>query len=170
MQWMFAIEIAKCIEDLRDSKKLDTLASKLRLCLMDILKGQIVKEIHLADAKLKITEGSELNGRQIAWMMRQRFQLDQNEGHFYDQRELMDLRVEGDNVPGYLVAWDNLCLEIDLGANEKEIVFSRQMENAKQLQELFKKYQIDCIRNRESTNHTKSYARELTLTWVLPYA
>ena len=86
---------------------------------MEILKGQIIKEIHLADAKLKISEGSELNGRQIAWMMRQRFQLDQDEGHFYDQRELMDLKLEGDNVPGYLVAWDNLCLEIDLGASEK---------------------------------------------------
>ena len=65
-QWMFAIERAKCIEDLRDSQKLDTLASKLRLALMEILKGQLVKEIHLADAKLKISEGSEPNGRQIA--------------------------------------------------------------------------------------------------------
>ena len=58
----------------------------------------------MADAKLKISEGSELNGRQIAWMMRHRFQLDQDEGQFYDQRELMDLQLEGDNVSGYPVA------------------------------------------------------------------
>ena len=34
---------------------------------MGFLKGQIVKEIQLADAKLKLSEGSELNGRQIEW-------------------------------------------------------------------------------------------------------
>ena len=52
---------------------------------MGVLKGQIVKEIQLADAKLKLSEGSELNGRQVAWMMRNRFKLDEEEGHFYDE-------------------------------------------------------------------------------------
>ena len=87
LQWMFEIEHAKSIHDLRNNEKLDGLSSKLRLCLMGVLKGQIVKEIQLADAKLKLSVGSELNGRQVAWMMRNRFKLDEEEGHFYDEIE-----------------------------------------------------------------------------------
>jgi len=134
LQWMFEIEHAKNIDDLRSNRKLDGLSSKLRLCLMGFLKGQIVKEIQLADAKLKLSEGSELNGRQIAWMMRNRFKLDEEEGHFYDQRELMDLQLDKDNVPAYLVAWDDLCLHIELDPKVKEIVFSRQIEKSAQLE------------------------------------
>ena len=134
LQWMFEIEHAKSIHDLRNNRKLDGLSSKLRLCLQGVLKGQIVKEIQLADAKLKPSEGRELNGRQVAWMMRNRFKLDEEEGHFYDERELMDLQLEKDNVPGYLVAWDDLSLQIELEPVVKEIVFARQTEKSVQLE------------------------------------
>ena len=90
LQWMFEIEHAKSVHELRSNRKLDGISSKVRLCLVGFLKGEIVREIQLADAKLKLSEGSELNGRQIAWMMRERFKLDEDEGQFYDQTELMD--------------------------------------------------------------------------------
>lgn len=53
LQWMFEIEHAESIQELRDNRKLDGLSSKL------------LREINLADAKLKKPEGGELNGRQI---------------------------------------------------------------------------------------------------------
>ena len=108
-----------------------------------------MKEIQLADAKLKLSEGSELNGRQVAWMMRNRFKLDEEEGHFYDERELMDLQLEKDNVPGYLVAWDDLCLQIELEPVVKEIVLARQIEESVQLEKVFRDYRIDCVKNRK---------------------
>jgi len=147
LQWMFEIEHAKSVQELRDNRKLDGLSSKLRLCLMGFLKGQIVREIQLADARLKLSEGSELNGRQIAWMMRERFRLDEDEGHFYDERELMDLQLDKDNVPAYLVAWDDLSLHIDLDPKVQEICFSRQIERSTQLEKVFREYQTDCVRN-----------------------
>ena len=116
---------------------------------MAFLKGQIVREINLADAKLKKSEGGELNGRQIAWMMRERFKLDEDEGHFYDERELMDLQLDKDNVPAYLVAWDDLSLHIDLDPKVQEICFSRQIERSTQLEKVFKDYQIDCVRKKD---------------------
>ena len=140
LQWVFEIEHAKSIDDLRNNRKLDGLSSKLRLCLMGVLKGKIFKEIQLADAKLKLSEGSELNGRQVAWMMRRRFKLDEEEGRFYYERELTDLQLEKDNVPGYLVAWDDLSLQIELKPVVKEIVFARQIEKSVQLEKIFRDY------------------------------
>ena len=37
--------------------------------------------------------------------------------------DLVDMVLEEDNVPGYLIAWDALCLNVDLPPIEKEIVF-----------------------------------------------
>ena len=156
LQWMFEIETAESIADLRNDKKLDTLSSKLRLGLMAILRGQIVNEIFHEDAKLKISCGGQLKGRQIAWMLRERFKLDAEEGMFYSSRELMDLRLEKDNVPGYLTAWGGLCLNIDLPAIEKEIVFSREIERSAQLEVVFTKYNVDCVRNRKKYKELES--------------
>ena len=162
---MFEIEHATSIDDLKSDKKLDTLTSKLRLGLMDILRGQIVKEIFHEDAKLKISCGGQLNGRQIAWMLRERFKLDAEEGMFYSSRELMDLKMEKDNVPGYLTAWDGLCFNIDLPAIEKEIVFSREIEKSAQLEVVFTKYNVDCVRNRKKYKNYEELESEWIHTW-----
>ena len=122
---------------------------------MGFLKGQIVREIHLAEARLKLSEGSELNGRQIAWMMRERFKLDEDEGQFCDETELMDLRLDKDNVPAYLVAWDDLSLHTELDPNVKEIVFARQIEKRSQRENVFREYQTDCGRNITKYKHYK---------------
>ena len=127
LQWSFGIEAAKPKEELRGDKRLDTLSSKLRKALLKVLRGQIVKEIYHEDARLKRTCGGQLNGRQIAWMMRKKCEVDEEEGHYYTSRGLMDLQLEKDNVPGCLIAWDTLSLEVDLPPNEKEICFSRQI-------------------------------------------
>ena len=42
----------------------------------------------------------------------------------------MDMQLEKDNVPGYLIAWDDLCLNVELAPVEKEIVFAREFEKS----------------------------------------
>ena len=79
--------------------------------------------------------------------------MDKEEGHFYDERELLDLKLDKDNVPGYLVAWDDLSLQIELDQKMKEIVFARQIEKSVQLEKLFRDYQVDCVRNKAKYKH-----------------
>ena len=81
-------------------------------------------------------------------MLRKRFEVDEDEGHYYTSRDLMDLQLEKDNVPGYLIAWDTLCLEVDLAANEKEICFFRQIEKSGQVEVVFREYMVDCTRKK----------------------
>ena len=91
LQWMLDIKKAKSTRELRDDKRLDTLSSKLRKALLKVLRGRIVKEIYHEDARFKRKCGGQLNGRQIAWMMRKRFEVDEEEGHYCTSRDLMDL-------------------------------------------------------------------------------
>ena len=61
----------------------------------------------------------------------------------------MDLQLDKDNVPAYLVAWDDLSLHIDLDPKVQEICFSRQIERSTQLKKVFEDHQIDCVRNKD---------------------
>ena len=74
--------------------------------------------------------------------------MDGDEGQFYDERELMDLQLDKDNVPAYLVAWDDLSLHIDLDPKVQEICFSRQIERNTQLEKVYREHQTDCVRNK----------------------
>ena len=81
-------------------------------------------------------------------MRRKKVEVEEEEGHYYTSRDMMDLQLEKDNVPGYLVAWDALCLEVDLAPKEKEIVFSRQIEKSGQFEAVFREWMVDCVRGR----------------------
>ena len=70
-----------------------------------------------------------------------RFEVDEDEGRYYTSRGLMDLQLD-------LIAWDTLCLEVDLPPNEKEICFSRQIEKNGQLEALFRDDMVDCTRKK----------------------
>ena len=146
---MFEIEAAGTMESLRNYNKLETLSSKLRLAILKILRGQVFKEIPHVDAKLKLNCAGQLNGRQIVWMVRKRFQIEE-EGQYYSSRDLMDMVLEKDNVPGYLIAWDALCLNVDLPPIEKEIVFSKQIERSLQLEVVFRDCMTGCVKQKEA--------------------
>ena len=90
LQWMFDIE------RLRALKTFGTIRSWIHLVpSYDYVSWRY--------SEVKISSGSELNGRQVAWMLRYRFKLDVEEGRFYTGRQLIGMQLENDSVPGYLI-------------------------------------------------------------------
>ncbi len=94
---MFAIEKAESVDDLEDDEGFETLDAKLRDAWNGITKGILVKEIQLADQILKEKKGTQLNGRQISWMVGRKFDQDLKEGSIDNEREVHDLMLIGDN-------------------------------------------------------------------------
>lgn len=73
-----------------------------------------------------------LNDRQVAWMLRREFDMDENEGALVTERELLDQEVRGDNVPEILSDMDSLMLQLGrtdtaIASSRRECLFARQV-------------------------------------------
>ena len=64
------------------------------------------------------------------------------------EREVHDLVLQKDNAPAYLLTLDSLLLEVEISDETLEVVFSKQMENSVQLEEIMKLYNKGCMKKR----------------------
>ena len=61
-------------------------------------------------------------------MVAHKFDQDLKEGSIATGREVHDLMLHGDNVPGYLIDWDTLRLEVkDMDVGTLEVLFSSKL-------------------------------------------
>jgi hypothetical protein len=118
-----------------------------------------MKEIENIEDELS-KKDEQLNGLQIAFLMRKKFAIDFNEGAVITEREIHDLRLDKDNVPAYLNKWDSLHLSLQttISPATKEVIFAREIEKSTQLAEIYKKYSYDCAKGK--IKRTYEYLRE----------
>ena len=122
--------------------ELETPSAKFRVAQMETIKGQLYKGI-MVDAKLKKEGKGQLKGREFAYMDARKFDHDAAEGQSHTEREVHDLKFEGENMHGYHIALDALLLEItDIPHKTMGIPHLKQMERSVQVQKVFK---ITCL-------------------------
>lgn len=111
LAWRLIPQIAKVktIEDLEDEEGLGILRVKVRNALMKIIKGQLITEIENLDVNLSKAD-MQLNGRQLAFLMRKMFDINFKEGAVVTERKLHGLVLQKDNIPQYLNKLDGAFL------------------------------------------------------------
>ena len=72
--------------------------------LIQIVQGQLVKEIQLIDDQLS-KHGKYLNGRQIYWIICNYFKVCETQGTIIELKDLLALSLKGDNVRQFVNAW-----------------------------------------------------------------
>ena len=80
------------VEDIRDSKGLDSLDAKLASALAKLATGDLVRRISLAGEKLALS-GQMMKGRQASWMIHDYRKLDEERGALYDYTDLIAVRL-----------------------------------------------------------------------------
>ena len=122
---------------------------------MKIIKGQCEKDILQHDIKLS-KNYKFLNGKQIAWMMRQKFKVDIADSEPHMQREFVALFLKKDNLPTLLSTWDSISSECtNLADNTFECLFATQLEHSTQFKGDFEQYEIASQGGEEQKSYVK---------------
>ena len=134
-------------DELAVDNGMDVLWQKLRYELQVTIKGIFQRELLQTDEELaKRSPPVTVGGRQLAWMVRRKFDVDLTEQNVLTEREVHDLVLQKDNVPAYLLTLDSLLMEVKIDDVTLEVVFSKQMESSLQLVDIMKLYNKGCIR------------------------
>ena len=119
-----AIE-SSTFEELAKDEGMDTMWQKLRYELQRTVKGQFLKALlHMDEVMSKHDPPVTVGGRQLAWMIRRKFDVDLTEQNIFTEREVHDLALQKDNAPAYLLSLDSLLLELDISDETLEVLFS----------------------------------------------
>ena len=125
---MTAIETSN-FEELAIDHGMDSLFQKLRYELQRTIKGQFLKELFHEDEVLsKKSPPVTVGGRQLAWMLRRKFDVGLTEQNISSEREFHELILQKDNVPAYLLSLDSLLLEVDICDEKLEVLFEANGE------------------------------------------
>ena len=90
-------------EELAEDQGMDVLWQKLRYELQCTIKGLFLKELTQKDAEFaKRVPPVTVGGRQLAWMMRRKFDVDLTEQNVFTEREVHDLTRIGFDEYYYL--------------------------------------------------------------------
>ena len=83
-----------------------------------------------------------MNGRQLCWLLRERFKADRNQ-EIYKAQEVHVLKLIKDNIPAYLTALDGLLLDLTLPADTMELLFTAQIETSEQCKKTLEEYHYE---------------------------
>ena len=139
------------------------------MALEDIIRGQFLYEIKLIDKEREMKDKYKLNGRQIAWLIRQKFIIAGVVTNSITHYKLHTLVLEGDNVAKYLNKFDVLMLDLEVGAiteETKEHLFSEQISRSVQLKEITDRYEIETQKGTAQRSYAELRA-EVDLHFVV---
>ena len=109
MQWICKVDEVSNVDELEDDGPLfEHFSSKVAAGLLRILQGEFRRKVMILQEARQL-EAKVLNGRQIAFLFFQEYRRPEEDARIYDLRDLMAVKLTGDNLPGFVNAW-NLCL------------------------------------------------------------
>ena len=93
------------LERFSDSGEFGTLDCKLAHALTKVITGTLGRSIIVEKEKMT-GEGKRMTGRQILLMRYRHFRVTEAEGHIRDFRDLMDVKIRGDDLKAILAEWE----------------------------------------------------------------
>ena len=97
-------------------------------------------------------ENKLLKGRQIGWFIFSRYKIRECEGGMLNFQDIMNIRLKGGNLRGFLNDWDSTFERVDVlpSEDQKEILFRRQLVKHDSLKSMMELYEQD-ITHRGAT-------------------
>ena len=80
-----------------------------------------------------------MNGRQLCWVLKERFKGDRNQ-EIYKQQEVHHLRIVKDNIPAYHTALDAMLLEVTMPAGTMQFLYATQSTESEQCKKIMEDY------------------------------
>ena len=96
--WICEIDEAATMEELGNSGDFETLDAKLADAFGRILHGELGRQIQIMEDKVAKTTKQMLKGRQIAWIVFERFKLNEEHGYVLDFEDLFNLELKNNNT------------------------------------------------------------------------
>ena len=111
MVWITEVENAQSWEELEDDEEFYTLSAKIAAGLIIIMYGELGRRITILDDQLS-RKGEMLNGRQILWIIYQRFRVHKTQAAMLTREHLFAIKLSNDNLREFLNSWDEVMLEM----------------------------------------------------------
>ena len=144
--WIGKVTTAQTMEELEDSEDFPTWDAKLAVGAQDICKGEFYRRIQVMDERAAREEPPRmLKGRQILWLIVQKFKRDEVDGSMQDITDLQNVELKGDNLHAFLNDWDYVLEGIDEMPSERQLerLFFTQLSKSKQLEHEVALYKQD---------------------------
>ena len=104
-QWISEVETATCIEDLANLGRFETLDAKIASGLTSICHGEFLRRINVLEEQLD-SKRQMLAGRQIAYLIYERFKLPTEDGAIFEFEDLLQVELRGDNLRAFQNDWE----------------------------------------------------------------
>ena len=155
--WICKIDDAATMEELGNSGDYETLDAKLADAFGRILHGELGRQIQIMEDKVAKTTKQMLKGRQIAWIVFERFKLNEEHGYVLDFEDLFNLELKNNNTRAFLNDWEQVYIGLKEIPPESvlESLFRRQIEKTDDLKELLALYNQDVTQRGESRSYSK---------------
>ena len=154
MVWITEVENAQSWEELEDDEEFYTLSAKIAAGLIIIMYGELGRRITILDDQLS-RKGEMLNGRQILWLVYQRFRVHKTQAAMLTREHLFAIKLNNDNLREFLNSWDEVMLEMTDEVDEGTLAmqFRKGIDQATIMKDYLKQYDM----NRFSTGEESSY-------------
>ena len=159
--WFSEIEKAKKIEDLENSGQLPNLDVQLNAGMYKVLTGEFKKEVqHIEEKMAKEVPSKMLKGRQITWLIYQKFTRPDAEIQIKNITDLVKIKMRGNNVRAFQNEWNESLLEQGERPSDTmlEALYLEQLENASQLNSMLALYRQDVTQKGETKSYQKLYS------------
>jgi len=155
-EWILLVEKAKSFDDLYTSGDFAELDALLSVEWDKIITGEFKKKIQIKEIEYAKV-GKMVKGRQITWMVYQYFKTTDIDGAMLEWDELIHIEMQGDNVQGFLNAWDSTCLNVNElpDGHFLEAMFKKQLEKSTQLKGALALYQQDITQRGQPKSYDK---------------
>ena len=143
---------------MEDDEEFYTLSAKIAAGIIQIIYGELGRRITILDDQLS-RKGEMLNGRQILWLVYQRFRVHKTQAAMLTREHLFAVKLSNDNLREFLNIWDEVTLEMTDEIDEGTLAmqFRKGLDLATVMKDYLKQYDMDRFKTGEENNYRELY-------------
>ena len=146
LAWIKQIEIVSSIEELVETDpNWINFSTKVASGFMKIIRGDFLRRITLLEKKY-MAIGKTLNGRQIAFLVWDKFRRDSSEVGLTEFFDLREVRLANDDLTRFMRDWDEVMFGLLNEQDPKYLLslFDEQVKRCSHFKQVYQGYQTEC--------------------------
>jgi len=158
------VKHAKRIGDLENNGDYHLFSGKLATTLMKIIDYDLKADINLLEEEKAhaFPLFPALNGRQILFLILQRYQRTEYEDYITDICDLTNLTLRNDNLKGFQNAWKRCLMDMkDRQHLDRRILFTlydRQVRRSTEFKPFYRQYQLSIVAGEKKRTYSELFA------------
>jgi hypothetical protein len=158
MIWITEVGHAQSWEELENDEEFYTLSAKIAAGIIQIIYGELGQRIPILDDQLS-RKGEMLNGRQILWLVYQRFRVHKTQAAMRTREHLFAVKLSNDNLKEFLNSWDEVMLEMIVEIDEGTLAmqFRKGFDLATVMKDYLKQHDMDRFKTAKENAYRDLY-------------